>query len=546
MRLWFMGPPHGRYSMGEQRSSRSPSPHSVAAIASSLVLVVGLGVGTYFVELRGEGFQALMASSQALEVLILFGALAAIAITAHIAVAAAVSQSRSVSAYRSLVQRALEIDHSDPGILHEFAGVPELHDLVNMLMAEKSQWHELCGQIETLHDEISGLVSGMERSASSLGPMREEPLGEFGQKVTTLWNALVERVRAAEATSASAAEPSEPVELLQLDTDDVMVMVNDASAARQDIEVLSVRLGRLEHDLQRLRGPGGEGAPQAVAVESAAAEAKALAERLGAGTSPASDAPDAAARPQSPPRTFSDAVQFSGSSLRPETLPHAEPRGVDELARVSPAAPGAFGPQGRPVAGGTPVAAGSPRPGEPTPDAVRFSEWAGGDTVPGADTSASSAGMSPSPFQARDPERFGPQPDSRAASHGGTSMSSGLPSGLPDAGGPPRGSAPHQPSSFQSRPFAEPPGVSAAPPAEQVPGLGGREPRFEDLDFPHFVGRPVVESEDRVEVTYDTDPGQAPEELPDGSLLFEPEPDGSTGDEPVVDLRSLGAVEFKE
>ena len=62
--------------MNKQRDHKSPSPHSVAAIASLMVLVVGVGVGAYFVEFRGAGLQAIMAGAQAQEIMMLFGGMA--------------------------------------------------------------------------------------------------------------------------------------------------------------------------------------------------------------------------------------------------------------------------------------------------------------------------------------------------------------------------------------------------------------------------------------------------------------------------------------
>jgi hypothetical protein len=85
----------------------------------------------------------------------------------------------------------------------------------------------------------------------------------------------------------------------------------------------------------------------------------------------------------------------------------------------------------------------------------------------------------------------------------------------------------------------EAPAPSAAAPAETShfaapeTAFAHQEPRFEDLRFPHFVGQPVRKVQP-VEVTYGSDSG----------LCVEEDDAGAKGD--VVDLRSLGAVEFKE
>ena len=62
----------------------------------------------------------------------------------------------------------------------------------------------------------------------------------------------------------------------------------------------------------------------------------------------------------------------------------------------------------------------------------------------------------------------------------------------------------------------------------------------EEMQFPHFVGRPAGPIPDRIEVSYEaTD--EAVMELPSSALLFE---DETTDEEPVVDLRHLGALEL--
>ena len=86
----------------------------------------------------------------------------------------------------------------------------------------------------------------------------------------------------------------------------------------------------------------------------------------------------------------------------------------------------------------------------------------------------------------------------------------------------------------------EAPAPGAAAPAETThfaapeTAFAHQEPRFEDLKFPHFVGQPVHKVE-HIEVTYGSG----------DSGLFVEEDDAAAKDD-VVDLRSLGAVEFKE
>jgi hypothetical protein len=90
------------------------------------------------------------------------------------------------------------------------------------------------------------------------------------------------------------------------------------------------------------------------------------------------------------------------------------------------------------------------------------------------------------------------------------------------------------------------PAREATPAATTATATAGA-PSFDDIEFPHFVGRPPRPVADRVEVTYDGQDGEEVVELPASALLFEsdatgPEPAAS---EPVLDLRSLGALEFE-
>lgn len=118
------------------------------------------------------------------------------------------------------------------------------------------------------------------------------------------------------------------------------------------------------------------------------------------------------------------------------------------------------------------------------------------------------------------------------------------------------------PTSFRMPPFKVPqvgtqgtarnapaPGVPDAPKQPAGRSFGeaelqapetANEPRFEDLDFPHFVGRPVRKPTSHVEVTYGRKSATGP-----NTHSFIEEDEVAAGDE-VVDLRSLGAVEFKE
>ena len=111
------------------------------------------------------------------------------------------------------------------------------------------------------------------------------------------------------------------------------------------------------------------------------------------------------------------------------------------------------------------------------------------------------------------------------------------------------------PPAFNTTPFAPGSGIHA----DLAPGFTGEPlgaspadglPRFEDIDFPHFVGKPVQAVPERVEVTYESHPNEEVVDLPSSALLFEseadvePESETSEPEDGVLDLRSLGAREF--
>ena len=345
--------------MSEPRAARGPRPNSIAALTASLVLIVGVGLGAYFLEVRGTGLQVELQRGRAGEILILVGALLAVAGTAYVAVASAVRQSRTSFGYRRLAYRALEVDYTDPEALREFDAAPELRDLVGMLMAERAQGRQFSERLEALDNELAGLGEGMERSLEDLGQLRAERLSAAGLRVTECWNRAMERLRQVETAPDGGAMPA-PAEV-------------DRSGG------VVRRLEFLEAELERLRATLNERQAAVPVVTTVAAE-------------PAL------------------------SSTGPQPPPQCSPRPAPLSARVA---------------------------------------------VPGPEL----------PF--------------------------------------------------------------AAPPA-----------RFEDIQFPHFVGRPVEPITDRLEVTFEAQDGGEPADLPDGALLFEAEDEEAN--EPIVDLRALGAVEIGE
>jgi hypothetical protein len=226
--------------MSEPRASRGPTPHGIAAMATSLVLLTGLGVGAYFVELRGAGLQAQLQAGHGREMLVLLGLLALVAGTAQFAVSAAVRQLRSSASYRALVNHALEIDYADPDAVKAFDSAPELRDLVGMLAAEKEQVRDLGDRLEALRGEVDGVSEGMQRAASDLGRLREESLSEVGQQLIGAWNEVVGRARRAEEGLEAAQAAGEG-------------RAHDAPAEAQRSGAVLHRLESLEGELRGLR-----------------------------------------------------------------------------------------------------------------------------------------------------------------------------------------------------------------------------------------------------------------------------------------------------
>jgi hypothetical protein len=112
-----------------------------------------------------------------------------------------------------------------------------------------------------------------------------------------------------------------------------------------------------------------------------------------------------------------------------------------------------------------------------------------------------------------------------------------------DAGGEPFDEPAHEPAPEPARglgrePATAPPptrahAVAPAPDPAATPG----SPRFEDLAFPHFVGKPVRPLHDRVAVTYEgQDAAAEAAELPAGSLLFDDDLPPFDDEQPIFDL----------
>ncbi len=79
-------------------------------------------------------------------------------------------------------------------------------------------------------------------------------------------------------------------------------------------------------------------------------------------------------------------------------------------------------------------------------------------------------------------------------------------------------------------------------PATTAPIVGVIPPG--DMQFPHFVGRPVGPLADRIEVSYETPDGEEVMDLPANALLFDDDDGVTENQRQSVDLRHLGALEL--
>jgi hypothetical protein len=481
----------------ERDQPRVLSPYAIAAIASSLVLLVSLALAIYFIELRGAGLRALMATGQAPEILVLFGIVGIVAIVGYLMVASAVRTS-SPRTYRLLLRQALEDGLENAAIDDELDDVPELRELLGMAASERARAQDVTQQLNALRRDVSDLHLGMEQSTRQLEPLAENLTSDVAQQMARLWNGLLAQALQAATRTPSAA----PI------------------------------------------------APSAVAPPTfAAPEARPREERRKSAGMQVD--PGATEWPSAPPnqwvserpqdrREQPSAVE-TPSAGEPPTRESSE-RSVpleSELDRLW----GIFAAKSR-TAQSEPEASGSSGDAASiAPEGALYSE-----PVPEAPWGS-----------VEDASEF--------AAPGGSADTWGViePHGPVAQWNPPPSPGPVQ-QDWMTAP--EPPAPAA--PAAPASGAGGRTARsgeapllpvdpdadqdFEKLRFPHFVGKPVGHIDGRVEVTYEAD-DENTSRLPDEALLFEAEEEsgpesgpklGRTGVDPIVDLRSLGAVEFDD
>jgi hypothetical protein len=223
--------------MREPRNSRSNANRAVPFQAAFLLLLAGLGTAAYFVEFRGAGFATLAAAETAPELVIVGGALVALALVSYLGISRALSTVPGEANVRGILRHALTLADAAPEeIEDELETLPsEIQDLVRMLVAQRLRSDGTGREIQSLRHEINAIQQGMQRSALSLEPMHLDGAGEIGRAVAGIWNQMLERVQSPPTeTMAAVADSSAQLEVRSL---------------RQRLEALESRCGRLEEEM---------------------------------------------------------------------------------------------------------------------------------------------------------------------------------------------------------------------------------------------------------------------------------------------------------
>ena len=492
--------------MGKHKSPRTVSPHAVATISSVLLLIVSAGLGFYFTELRGPGVRTLLAGSQASELLVLFGGLAAVILTGHLAVANGTRSAQGASTYRKLVRRASEVDYSDPQAVSQFDGVPELRDMVNVLVTEKQQGQELLDTLESVRGENQGLVEGMERSLEKLGKIREDQPSAQGQKLASLWNSLLERVAANDADVAKV--PSNNVEGLDL---------SDAQGDSTSVApVVEQRLQDLEERVQQLQSSLAPVDTTLLVTEDPVDVSSSPLwvtddEPVDVASSPLLVAEEELVAP-----VYEPLLATTQEPIAPVVSPALEP---EVVATVTP--------QVEPVTAPAPIAV----PWIDTPTTSPAQGEGAQDEVVGRAPTAAAMPWQETPAQLKSEPVGVAEVNDNSAEENSFSEWSGT--GF---------------AALTEEPVSPSVGFGEAPQAlESAPAA---QEEFAGLQLPKFAPQKTQDVSDHVEVTYNA---PEPAELPEDALLFDAPQEAVTDDvvagefeEEVVDLTSLGAVEYKE
>ncbi len=541
--------------MGEARERKSKSPHTTALMASFSVLLTGSAVGTYFVQLRGEGWHAMLSSNFGPELVIVCGAMAALAVVVHLSVARALGVAQSAESPRIMLRRALEVLDTPAFDGTGLEDLPdEVRDLVETFAAQKSREQQVERELQAMHRSTRELVQRLEQSGVKLEALTAEPNDELAMRVARAWNPLIEQVRQSRepGRARSAAAPLPPTVLFASEHFDLDARVPEAPAD------VARRLGELETNLSMLwnemRGlqtivPEPLAAVTPVAVTLSPASQVPVAPPLPAALQQMSDSPPMPTAPSMPmppqmhaphtapalvtlpeTRTFEALQEVSTFAAMPEML--AEPEAI-----VSPWSTSASrAPAVEPLESASPsqdirwATSEVLQPDRSTKASVSgYFEWTGQSTQLGS-------------WKLRDeaPEELRRGAELKAEADAALPpafVDDTYPQLPPRTGKAPGTAMPAPPGAPTSAV-----GMKAAPASPAA--AGSSSPSFES-HFPHFVGKTVQQLDGRVEVSFEGTPRQRPEtRRTDGSAR----PPGleAKGAPPVFDLRTLGALEIDE
>ena len=488
--------------MEASRKRRGSGPRVAGAIAGAFAFGLGVTALVYFVELRGAGIVAELSSVRGPELLIYAGAVVLVALSAFFMVAAAARRSSGDAELQALLQRAREIDVTDPDALRVFDASPALRDVVAQLATEKAHVRELSDRLETLRGEFLGVTEGMRRSAQDLGHLREENLSGPAMQAVLLWNGLVDRLKQPELHAAPT----------------VVGATVHADAGHSEVTALVTRLDELETELARLRDAMGSPAAPVAArrasgtwtADEPALEIETTATPWGASKV---EAAPAAEDWSVPVIEAAPAAEDWGVPVI-EAAP-AEPGWGEPIVETAPAGPGWGGPVAEQPAT-LPTSWGTPEPHRVPEEPATLSAR---ELFVDEGTFGPEEG-----FAQVAPEPQVNRPETRRVADPFAPRSL-----LPDEFGA-EAVDPAPPRRAASRPPAP---AAAAPPASD----------FEGMRFPEFVGGPRQRPADKVDLTYEGQAGDEVGELPASALLFGTE-DENQAEGGVFDLRSFGATEF--
>jgi hypothetical protein len=520
--------------MGDPRDRKSMSPHTTALMASFAVLLTGSAVSTYFVQVRGVGWSALFAGSLGPELVIVCGAMAALAVVVHLSVARALGAAQNAQTPRMMIRRALEVLDAPEFGATELEDLPtEVRDLVAAFAAQKSREQQLERELQAMHRGTRELVQRLEQSGAKLESLNAEAKDELATRVARAWNPLVEQVRLSrdQARAMPAAPPFSPAALFAREESDSGPRVEETSGD------VARRLGELESNLSMLwnemRGL------QAFVPETSEAPANfptASQPPLLNALQKSESRPMPAAPPMPPPmfeppalvtlpetRTFEALQVVPGFAAMPEVV--AEPEAIVS-PWTAPEMPAFDSVESVPVSPAEDIRWATSEVLQPD-RSTKASEsgyfaWTGQSTQEGSWKLRDEA---PEELRRSDEEKTKAE---AAAPHVFVDDTyPELPPRLPAA--PPGTAMP-----------ASPP--MAAPMAPATPGVAS--PSFES-HFPHFVGKPVQQLDGRVEVSFEGSTSERPEAPRAGGTAKRsgPETPGAT---PKFDLHSLGALEIDE